>query len=1123
MPIDEEDFESESISGDRQLELFTGRHEFTRRFAIYLNEDPPREQILYFYGDGGNGKSLLLKHLQVNCCKRFSPLVWQQLHALPESKVAEVADFVRHAEPKTYTPIPVVRHDFGLIPIKEDKPQDRFYGLLMLRRNLAEATKRYNFKFPNYDFACFWYLLNKGESKATLEQLFPDDVIQVVAPAIEFFAGFPVVTQAVALLKLRDKLGGIEGAMESINNRLRVSDDKAEEIRRKDIDTELIDCLPKLFANDLNAAMAGKNKPERLVMLFDTHEKMWDEKRTSQGINFWYQDEWFRRLLRALDCKAGIVVAVAGRDCPVTQLRWPNASKFPIPEHYIDAQLVGHLCAVDARDYLHKVEIDKADLADAVIKYASVNPDESGENLQVHPFYLGLCADVVLAERKRGIELLSSDFARVPKLEKKTEELTDLLLSYVDREVRYAVHSLSACRAFDKDLYIKLGAGCHFQATIANFDILTSFSFVWKEPQRGEKWYRIHDLLRRLDADRDNDQTRRGHEVLEGYYRELGNAAEAIYHANRLDWRRGAKEWEDMFEEALRLSRYGECESLLAVRGELWIKSYFWLGRISNSEGEYYTKLARYAEAKQEYLEAVGAYDRQIILTPDSIAALNNKGNALRGLGDLQAGLSEFEAAKQYYSEAIAAFNSALLIAPDYFAALNNKGNALRCLGDLQAGLSEFEAAKQSYSEAITAFNSALLIAADSIAALNNKGIALRGLGHLQAGLSEFEAAKQSYSEASAAFNSALVIAPDSIGALNNKGAGLQSLGDLQAELSEFEAAKQSYSEAIAAFNSALVIAPDYIGALNNKGNALRCLGDLQAGLSEFEAAKQSYSEAIAAFNSALVIAPDYIGALNNKGIALRCLGDLQAWSSEFEAAKQSYSEAIAAFNSALVIAPDYIGALNNKGNALRCLGDLQAQLSEFEAAKQSYSEAISAFNSALVIAPDSIAALNNKGKALQSLGDLQAGLSEFEDDAKQSYSEAISACNSALLIAPDSIATLNNKAIALQSLGDLQAGLSEFEEAKQSYSEAISACNSALLIAPDDIAALNNKGKALLKLGVLQEKLSEEQEAVKNWQEALEMLNRSLAIAPNDEHLRNFRDFLQEFLDNLGDDTVSS
>ena len=136
-------------------------------------------------------------------------------------------------------------------------------------------------------------------------------------------------------------------------------------------------------------------------------------------------------------------------------------------------------------------------------------------------------------------------------MENKTAELTDKLLSYVDLEVRSAVHSLSACRAFDEDLYLKLGAGCHFQASSANFEILTNFSFVWKEPQRGEKWYRIHDLLRRLDAERDNDKTRRVDEVLEGYYRELGTVAEAIYHANRLDWERGVKEWVEVFDEVL--------------------------------------------------------------------------------------------------------------------------------------------------------------------------------------------------------------------------------------------------------------------------------------------------------------------------------------------------------------------------------------------------------------------------------------------------------------------------------------------------------------------------------------------------------------------------------------------
>jgi len=130
---------------------------------------------------------------------------------------------------------------------------------------------------------------------------------------------------------------------------------------------------------------------------------------------------------------------------------------------------------------------------------------------------------------------------------------------------------------------------------------------------------------------------------------------------------------------------------------------------------------------------------------------------------------------------------------------------------------------------------------------------------------------------------------------------------------------------------------------------------------------------------------------------------------------------------------------------------------------------------------------------------------------------------NSALLIAPDFIGALNSKGNALRSLGDLQAKLSEFEAAKQFYLEAIAAHNSALRIAPDYQHALHKKGIALKILGDLQAKLSEQQEALKKWQEALEIFNRALTISPNNDLLRNWRDSVQESIDNLGEDTVSS
>ncbi|HLO51996.1 MAG TPA: hypothetical protein VK211_26545, partial [Kamptonema sp.] len=147
MSIDDEELNREFSSEDRKLELFTDRYEFTKLFAEYLNDDPPRQKILYFHGDGGNGKSLLLKFLRIQCCKRFSRQKWQELKAIPDDRVAEVADYIQKAKPsQDCTAIPAILHDFGMQPFKEDRPQDPFYGLLMLRRNLGEVTAKYKFK-----------------------------------------------------------------------------------------------------------------------------------------------------------------------------------------------------------------------------------------------------------------------------------------------------------------------------------------------------------------------------------------------------------------------------------------------------------------------------------------------------------------------------------------------------------------------------------------------------------------------------------------------------------------------------------------------------------------------------------------------------------------------------------------------------------------------------------------------------------------------------------------------------------------------------------------------------------------------------------------------------------------
>jgi hypothetical protein len=70
---------------------------------------------------------------------------------------------------------------------------------------------------------------------------------------------------------------------------------------------------------------------------------------------------------------------------------------------------VGHFSPADARDYLQKADIKDAALQQSLIDYASVAAEE------VHPLYLGLCADVVLAARAQGKFLTPDDFPTAPE------------------------------------------------------------------------------------------------------------------------------------------------------------------------------------------------------------------------------------------------------------------------------------------------------------------------------------------------------------------------------------------------------------------------------------------------------------------------------------------------------------------------------------------------------------------------------------------------------------------------------------------------------------------------------------------------------------------------------------
>ncbi len=965
MSIDDEQLEIETVTdGDRALDLFVDRVGFTRLLAEQLN-DPVTGQILYFYGDGGNGKSLLLKYLRQRICKRFLPRVWQSRKVQPD---AELAQFIETAPVNTYVRVPVVLHDFGLTSPFE-RPQDPFYGLLLLRKNLAEAAAKlhYRLRFPLYDFACIWYLRQKGKSLEEIRSLFPlSDVAGGFATLLDAVTGNAV--GAIATAALNFVVEDLEEKVTGYLSQIKSPAEKIREIQQQDVDTELIFSLPKLLAQDLNAAMAQDKAPSRIVLFFDTHEAFWGQQKHESDTLFFAKDEWLRCLLRGLELKAGIVVVVAGREVP----RWAEAikPKTDIPAKYLWVLQVGHLAVADARVYLQRVGIEAATLSEKLIADASVAVDE------VHPLYLGLGADTVLQAERQGITLSAADLVSLPGANP-AKVLIERLLKYVDRDIRYAVHALSACRAFNFELFKLLGQELDFQPTRPNFDLLREFSFVWRAKQRGENWYRIHDLLRRLDNRDGNEITQQAHQVLEQHY-QAQNSAESIYHANRLDWQRGVDEWVEVFEEALRLSRYEQCRNLLEICPDLLIQDDFQMGVVSYFEGEHFAQLARHAEAQQEYREAIESYDQHLFQAPDDIAAHNNKGAVLQSLAGLQAKLSRYNEAQQNYQQAIESFNQATALSPDDIAAHNNKGNALQSLAILQANLSQHNESQQNYLLAIESYNQALSGARDYIDALNNIGIALQNLAILQAKLSQHNEARQNYQLAIESFDQAISRAND-VQLHNNKGNTLESLAILQAKLSQHNEAQQSYQLAIESFDQAISCAPDYIAAHNNKGNALRGLAYLQIKLLQYNEAQRNFQQAIKSYSQAISRAPDLIGAHNNKGNALQSLADLQVNLSQHNEAQHNYQQAIESYDQALCCAPNFINALNDKGVALKNLGNLQVALGQRQAAKNKWQEALRLFARVLQLAPNDADAQRQK--------DVVQALSDGLDDEGESVS----------------------------------------------------------------------------------------------------------------------------------------
>ena len=161
---------------------------------------------------------------------------------------------------------------------------------------------------------------------------------------------------------------------------------------------------------------------------------------------------------------------------------WASASVAAIPDAFVDAWPVGHLASGDALAYLEKAGVEDDQLRLALVDYASVGAGE------VHPYFLGLCADVALAAQRRGSTLDPASFAQSGELTGKELDLARRLLAWVPAEVEYAILALSACRSFTYRTFGYLGERLDFPYQRSDFDRLIAFSFISPITSGGRRW-----------------------------------------------------------------------------------------------------------------------------------------------------------------------------------------------------------------------------------------------------------------------------------------------------------------------------------------------------------------------------------------------------------------------------------------------------------------------------------------------------------------------------------------------------------------------------------------------------------------------------------------------------------
>jgi tetratricopeptide (TPR) repeat protein len=1003
------DFSQPNPAPFRAQREFTDREEFQEAFWNRVSTlHPERQNVLYFYGVGGIGKSALLRELR------------RQLRDLPHMR---------------RRPTPHKEAAWGFVDFQSPEHRHAPKAMLQLRESLAENS---GVVLPTFDIAYAHYHLrsyhesqSKGLSdlagRLSLDEVTSDTLTSVVEE-------IPGLSQVFKMGNLFSK------AADARQKKLRLQQNRELKLFLFERDPlKMTDPLIDFFVADLRAAF---NAERPLVLFLDTFEALKVASATEYaGAR---PDSWVERLAGALP---GVLMVIAGRRA----LDWAKRDSDWEERDLLETHLVGDLAPEDAKQFL-----TTAGLPDHLIPTVL-------ENFNGLPFYLDLVVDlyeqgVIKNDAEPTAEIFSGSIAQV----------VDRFLSYLSPAEQSAVRVLSAPGSFDYDRFKLLmdEFGTAYPQDRESYERLLQYSLFLTEGNTSH----VHEVAREFLEGETQRAVREF--IVSSIEEELSQTAVADFNVTlltrleegfeQMQWLKGdleAVEWLESHDSIFSKSgREGSLEELrgkaVVIRSKEFGEEHPDTIRSINNLANCLDSLGRFVEALA-YLVRAFRQSQKILGEehPDTISSLNNLASCLDSLGRSAEALPYHERTLEQRQRILGVKH------PKTILSLNNLANCLDSLGRSSEALPFHERAlKQSQeilgeehpytilslnnlahcldslgrsTEALPFHERALKQSQkilgeehpDAISSLNNLASCLFNLGRSSEALPYYERAlKQSRKILGEEH-------PDAISSLNNLASCLYSLGRSSEALPYFVRVFEQRQRILGEEH------PDTILALNNLAYCLDGLGRSSEALPYYKRSLEQSQKVLGEEH------PNTISSINNLA---SCLFNLGRSSEALPYYKRSLEQSQKVLGEEH---PDTILSLNNLASCLDGLGRSSEALLYFARSLEQSQKILGEEH------PGTILSLNNLAYGLDKFGRSAEALPyfarAFEQRQKILGEEH-----------PHTILSLNNLAYCLGKLDLSRETLPHYETVLEQRRKILGQEH------PETISALNNLALNFDELG---------------------------------------------------------